>query len=69
MSVDTLLSVKELAAALGRSRSYIFEMKRCGFIMPGNRATIHQAMSFLSRNPAPWSNRTKPDTRQIASTV
>ena len=66
MSGDALLSIKELADALGRSRSYIFEMKRCGFIMPGNRATLHQAMSFLARNPNPWSNRTKPDTRQIA---
>ena len=31
---DGLLSVKDLACALRRSRTYVFAMKRCGFCMP-----------------------------------
>ena len=54
---ETLLSVKELAEALGRNRTYIFAMKRCGFLMPGNRSSVRLAMSFLSRNPLPRSER------------
>lgn len=56
---DDLLSVKELASAIGRNRTYVFAMKRKGFSMPGNRASIRQAISFLVRNPAPWSKPNK----------
>lgn len=54
---DSLLSVKELASALNRSRTYIFAMKRSGFLMPGNRASVRQAMAFLVRNPEPRAKR------------
>lgn len=53
--LDKPRSIKELAEELGRHRNYIFAMKRCGFIMAGNRATVRQALSFLSRNPSPNS--------------
>ena len=54
----TLLTPKELAAALGRARTYVYAMKRAGFSMPGNRATVDEARSFLARNPPPRSRGT-----------
>jgi hypothetical protein len=52
---EPLLSGKELAAALGRDRTYISAMKKRGFEMPGGRATLREARSFLARNPRPRS--------------
>jgi hypothetical protein len=49
------LCVKELAAALGRHRNYVGWMKRRGFLMPGNLATLAEARAWLARNPAPRS--------------
>lgn len=54
MDNDPLLSRKELASALGRARNYVHVMERVGFIMPGGRATLKSALSFLSRNEPPW---------------
>lgn len=50
---NPLLSGKELAAALGRERTYISAMKRAGFAMPGGRATLAEARAWLERNPRP----------------
>lgn len=50
-------SCKELAAALGRERTYVAAMKRRGFWMPGGRATIAEARAWLARNPPPRSRR------------
>lgn len=50
---DELLSIKELAWKLGRSREYIRAMRRRGFRMPGNRATLSDALIFLEENPMP----------------
>ncbi|TXH52225.1 MAG: hypothetical protein E6Q97_16630 [Desulfurellales bacterium] len=50
-----LLSIKELASALGRSRTYVHAMKRLGFRMPGNRSTIESALQFLELHPMPRS--------------
>jgi len=58
-----LLSVKELAAEMGRDRTYVWAMKRRGFEMPGGRATVAEARSFLARNPKP---RSKDETREAA---
>jgi hypothetical protein len=45
-----LLTRKELGAALGHSRFYIWAMERAGFFMPAGRATIEQALEWLSLN-------------------
>lgn len=45
--MNDLLSVKELAVALRRSTSYIYAMRNAGFPMPGGRARIHEAMTWL----------------------
>jgi hypothetical protein len=42
-------TVKEMAEALGRSESYVTDMKRGGFKMP---ATLHEAIRFI-RNRGP----------------
>lgn len=51
---EKLLSMKELADALGRSRKYIWAMTQKGFIMPGRRATLSYALAWLARNPSPF---------------
>lgn len=48
-----LLAPKELAAELGRHRSFVFAMKKAGFPMPGNRATLAEALAWLERHPHP----------------
>jgi hypothetical protein len=53
MKTEPLLSGKELAAALGRARTYVSAMKRRGFLMPGGRATLAEARAWLIRNPPP----------------
>lgn len=51
--LDELHSRKELAALLKRSDDYIGAMVFLGFIMPGGRASLRGAMSFLLRHPQP----------------
>lgn len=51
------LFTKELAAALRRSRSYVQCMKARGFKMPGGKATLAEADSWIARNPPPCSER------------
>lgn len=63
---DPLLSIKELAAALGRHRSYIHAMKARGFKMPGDRATLHEARQFLKRHPRPRANADNAEVRDPA---
>lgn len=48
-TTEKLLSCKELASQLSRSQSYVSAMKRKGFKMTGNRATLSEARRFLSR--------------------
>jgi len=50
-----LLSRKQLAAELGRGRSYIDSMIKLGFEMPGGRATLEEARIFLAKVPFPRS--------------
>ena len=52
---EKLLSVCELAAALGRSETYVWAMRRKGFVMSGGRATLSEAREFLTRCPKPRS--------------
>lgn len=51
--MNELLTIKELAAALKKSRSYIQAMKRRGFQMPGGVATIDEARAWLRSHPEP----------------
>lgn len=48
-----LLTTKELAAALKRSRGYVQAMKARGFPMPGGTATVEEARAWLARHPQP----------------
>lgn len=54
-TLEPLFTVKELAALLKRSRSYVFAMKRRGFVMVGNRATLTEARNWLAGHPMPRS--------------
>lgn len=56
--MNQLLTTKELAAQLGKSRTYVAAMKRNGFSMPGGTATLAEARAWLARNPCPRSRRT-----------
>ena len=55
--MDRLLSVKELAGALGRSERYIWYLRACGFQMPGGRASLREAKEFLLTCPHPCRNK------------
>ncbi len=48
-----LLSMKELAAALGRSYRYIVAMRKDGFTMVGGRATVIASLKHLEKHPKP----------------
>lgn len=52
------LTIKELAAAFRRNRTYIQAMKRNGFVMIDGKATVAEAKAWLARNPPPRSQRT-----------
>lgn len=49
--MSELLNVNELAGALGHHRSYVTDMKRAGFSMPGGRATLLEARAWLAARP------------------
>ena len=48
---DVLLDVKGLADQLLRTPTYVYAMTRDGFIMPGGRATLNQALRWLVEHP------------------
>lgn len=50
---DRLLSVKELAAALGRHRSYVSAMRRAGYRpeLPPNWHSLAKAFAWLQAHP------------------
>jgi hypothetical protein len=48
-----LLTVKELAQRLKRSTRYVYAMTSKGFVMPGMRCTIEDAVVWLRNNPFP----------------
>lgn len=50
-----LLSMKELAARLKRSESYVKQMKRRGFRTVAGRVTLREALQWLARNPQPFA--------------
>lgn len=57
--MDDLLTCKELADALKRHVTYVYAMRRSGFVMVGGLATVRQAMAFLRRNPQPRRRRNR----------
>lgn len=50
MNLARPLTVKELAAALGVQRGYVWAMRRMGF--PKRRALFDEAVEWLKNNPA-----------------
>lgn len=52
-----LLSVKELAAALGRTQRYVWHMRARGFVMIGGRATLVEARAWLAAHPFPCARK------------
>jgi hypothetical protein len=45
------LTRKELAAALGHSRWYVWAMEKAGFAMIGGRAKLESALDWLMQRP------------------
>lgn len=50
---EELLTVKELASRLKRSPNYVWAMRRKGFRMIGGRASLSDALIFLTLHPKP----------------
>lgn len=61
--MDKLLSVKEIAAVLGRSPSYVYHLKMLGLVMVGGRATIVEVRKFEKKHPSPCSEYRKKVSR------
>ena len=59
-----LLTCKELAAALRRNVSFVWAMRRQGFIMPGGTATLEEARVWLLAHPQPRRNAANGSARQ-----
>ena len=59
-TTEELLTPKELAALLKHDVKYVYEMKRLGFLMPGNRATLAEARLWLVAHPKPRRDRWRP---------
>jgi len=56
---ERLLSVKEIAAELGRCQAYVYRMQLRGFQMDGRRAYLSDALTWLGKNPPPFSKEPK----------
>lgn len=52
-----LLTTKELAAMLKRAPSYVYAMRARGFPMPGDRATLREALAWLTKHPQPRASK------------
>ena len=57
---DVLCCCKELADELGRHPSYIYAMRRDGFVMPGGLSTVNAALGWLGDRPG-WRKNTARD--------
>lgn len=47
---DEPQDVKGLAEVLGRHENYVYDMRACGFVMPGDRATLRMAFDWLAKH-------------------
>lgn len=63
--MNELLNVNELADALRHHRSYVTDMKRAGFEMPGGMATVAEARQWLRDNPHFRTGRRKKKSREV----
>lgn len=59
-----LMTCKELADAKGRNVRYVYDARRNGFSMPGERATLEAFDEFLVRNPPPSRIRQQKQNSQ-----
>lgn len=57
---EELLSVKELAERLKYTARYVYAMRRDGFVMPGGRASVNDALQWLRENPHFRVNKPAP---------
>lgn len=48
---DTLLYADDLGPAIGKSRSYVYAMKKAGFKMPAGQASVVEAREWLNDRP------------------
>jgi hypothetical protein len=48
----TLLNCGQLSAALNVKKKFVSAMRHCGFPMPGNRATVADALAWLKAHPS-----------------
>lgn len=63
----TLLNCGQLAAILNVKPPFITAMRHCGFPMPGNRATVADALAWLKANPTFQSSKRTVQTPAAAS--
>jgi|GEM_PF-6806455 len=63
-----LLTPKELAGMLKRNVSYVYAMRVRGFAMPGGRATLVDALSWLNSNPNPRKGEPRGGKRKRTGT-
>lgn len=61
-----LLTPKQLAASLQRNVSYVYAMKAGGFAMPGGRATLPDALRWLTDHPMPRKGEARGTGRKRA---
>lgn len=61
MNEEKLLKPKELAAALRRNVSFVYAMRRRGFVLPGGTATLTEARAWLILNPYPRAQVPRAD--------
>lgn len=59
------MNVNELADALRHHRSYVTDMKRAGFVMPGGYATLEEARAWLANHPHFRTGRRKKKSREV----
>jgi hypothetical protein len=60
---EELLSMKQLAAKMRRSYSYVKAMRRNGFRVIAGRTTLTAAFAWLAKNPPPCRVKTNADHR------
>jgi len=63
----TLLNCGQLGAALNVKKAFITAMRHCGFPMPGNRATVADALAWLKAHPTFAASKRTVQTPDAAS--
>ncbi|MCC5807591.1 MAG: hypothetical protein JJU00_14805 [Opitutales bacterium] len=63
MPTPRLLAPKELAYYLNRHVNFVYLMRKAGFPMPANRATLESALRWIDNNPD-WRTRVDPPRKR-----